>query len=132
MRSSGSAPPSKVQRAVSFALCKPLSLDAHRQFRCLATECTFRYSLLGTAQRQKGTTGANFWVPATDKVELNVQSAQARVDFACMLLLIQVARGQREPGAPEAAAGCALCGTLIFIPIAIIVLNIALLIWVAR
>ena len=33
---------------------------------------------------------------------------------------------------PSAAAGCALCGSLIFIPIAIFVLNIALLVWVAR
>lgn len=30
------------------------------------------------------------------------------------------------------AAGCALCGSLIFIPIALFALNIALLIWVAR
>jgi uncharacterized membrane protein YhaH (DUF805 family) len=39
---------------------------------------------------------------------------------------------QNEPNAPAAAAGCALCGTLIFIPVAIVVLNIALLVWVAR
>ena len=31
-----------------------------------------------------------------------------------------------------AAGGCAICSTIIFIPIAIIVLNIALLVWVAR
>ena len=30
------------------------------------------------------------------------------------------------------AAGCALCGSLMFIPIAIIILNIAMLVWVAR
>jgi len=30
------------------------------------------------------------------------------------------------------AVGCALCGSLIFIPIGIIVLDIALLVWVAR
>jgi hypothetical protein len=34
----------------------------------------------------------------------------------------------REPN----AVGCALCGSLIFIPIGVIVLNIALLVWVAR
>lgn len=36
---------------------------------------------------------------------------------------------QRERGS---AAGCALCGSLMFIPIAIIVLDIAMLVWVAR
>jgi len=50
----------------------------------------------------------------------------------CAAVCAGVARAQREPGAPEAAAGCAVCGTLIFIPIAILVLNIALLVWVAR
>jgi Phospholipase_D-nuclease N-terminal len=35
---------------------------------------------------------------------------------------------EREPN----ALGCALCGSLIFIPIGIIVLDIALLVWVAR
>ena len=39
---------------------------------------------------------------------------------------------QREPNPAAGAAGCALCGSLIFIPIAIIALNIALLVWVAR
>jgi len=39
---------------------------------------------------------------------------------------------QRDPGAAGSAAGCALCGSLIFIPIAFVVLNIALLVWVAR
>lgn len=39
---------------------------------------------------------------------------------------------QREPNPVAGAAGCALCGSLMFIPIAIIILNIALLIWVAR
>jgi len=34
----------------------------------------------------------------------------------------------REPN----AVGCALCGSLIFIPSGVIVLNIALLVWVAR
>jgi uncharacterized membrane protein YhaH (DUF805 family) len=39
---------------------------------------------------------------------------------------------QNEPNGAAAGAGCALCGSLIFIPIAIFVLNIALLVWVAR
>jgi hypothetical protein len=34
----------------------------------------------------------------------------------------------REPN----AVGCVLCGSLIFIPIGVIVLNTALLVWVAR
>lgn len=37
-----------------------------------------------------------------------------------------------EPNAAAATAGCALCGSLIFVPIAIFALNIALLIWVAK
>jgi len=39
---------------------------------------------------------------------------------------------QREPNPAAGAAGCALCGSLMFIPIALIVLNVALLVWVAR
>lgn len=40
---------------------------------------------------------------------------------------------QNQSGDGLAATGCAaLCGTLIFIPIAIFILNIALLVWVAR
>ena len=39
---------------------------------------------------------------------------------------------QREPNPVAGAAGCALCGSLMFIPIAFIVLNVALLVWVAR
>lgn len=42
----------------------------------------------------------------------------------------------REPGGPESCAGCGACGGLgivmILIPLAIIALNIALLVWVAR
>ncbi len=47
--------------------------------------------------------------------------------FASPLLL-----AQRYRSGPGGAAGCALCGSLIFIPIAIVILNIALLVWVAR
>jgi uncharacterized membrane protein YhaH (DUF805 family) len=47
-----------------------------------------------------------------------------------------LAQNQREPGAPETCAGCGVCGgsmvVIVLIPIAILVLNIALLIWVAR
>lgn len=35
-------------------------------------------------------------------------------------------------GAAGSAAACGVCGTFIFIPIAVIALNIALLVWVAR
>lgn len=50
------------------------------------------------------------------------------------LLLVSTAvwAQRNEPSGAAAATGCALCGTLIFIPIAIFVLNIALLVWVAR
>ncbi len=47
-----------------------------------------------------------------------------------MLLLASGAQAQRD--AAGAACGTALCGSLIFIPILILVLNIALLVWVAR
>jgi uncharacterized membrane protein YhaH (DUF805 family) len=41
--------------------------------------------------------------------------------------------GQNNGGDPASgAAGCACCGTFIFIPIILFVLNIALLVWVAR
>lgn len=46
------------------------------------------------------------------------------------------AQNRGEPGAPETCAGCGVCGgsmvVMVLIPIAILVLNIALLIWVAR
>jgi uncharacterized membrane protein YhaH (DUF805 family) len=48
------------------------------------------------------------------------------------LLASQVAWAQRGSDPASAAGGCAVCSTLIFIPIAIIALNIALLVWVAR
>ena len=48
------------------------------------------------------------------------------------LVLFSPLLAQQGPRPGETAAGCALCGTLIFIPIAVVVLNIALLIWVAR
>src|SRR5260221_13376180 len=47
------------------------------------------------------------------------------------LALSPLLLAQRDDPAAT-AAGCALCGTFIFIPIILIVLNIALLIWVAR
>ena len=51
-----------------------------------------------------------------------------------ILLLTQVAWVQNQPESNDAAAaaGCAACGVLIFIPIAIFILDIALLVWVAR
>jgi len=49
-----------------------------------------------------------------------------------LLMLSTAVWAQSEPNPGSGAAGCALCGSLIFIPIAIIVLDIALLIWVAR
>ena len=49
------------------------------------------------------------------------------------LLLASGAEGQRDvDGAAGAACGTVFCGSLIFIPILILVLNIALLVWVAR
>jgi len=59
------------------------------------------------------------------------QSAQI---FLGLLLLISTALAQRqdEPNPCAAAAGCGVCGSVFVVPIVIIALNIALLIWVAR
>ena len=58
---------------------------------------------------------------------------QKRLLFAGILFLLPAEMlAQRGGSAAGAAAGCALCGSLIFIPITIFVLNIALLVWVAR
>lgn len=47
-----------------------------------------------------------------------------------------LAQNRGEPGAPETCAGCGVCGgsmvVMILIPIVIIVINVALLVWVAR
>jgi ribosomal protein S27E len=51
--------------------------------------------------------------------------------FASLLAFSPLLLAQRDDPA-SAAAGCALCGTFIFIPIVILVLNIALLVWVAK
>ena len=52
--------------------------------------------------------------------------------LATAVLLAPASWAQSDSNGPAAAAGCALCGSLIFIPIALIALNIALLVWVAR
>lgn len=52
--------------------------------------------------------------------------------LASILLPTAALLGQQEPNPVRGAAGCAFCGTLMFIPIAFIVLNVALLVWVAR
>lgn len=64
----------------------------------------------------------------------------ASVLFLALLQAISVqsaTAGQpRQPSDAEAAAGCAACGAcggmMIIVPLAILVLNIALLVWVAR
>jgi len=49
---------------------------------------------------------------------------------AVALLATAFARNSDDPAG--AAAGCAVCSTFLLIPVVIFVLNIALLIWVAR
>jgi uncharacterized membrane protein YhaH (DUF805 family) len=49
-----------------------------------------------------------------------------------LLVVSPAVWAQSQPNPDAGAAGCALCGSLLFIPIAIIVLNVALLVWVAR
>lgn len=50
------------------------------------------------------------------------------------LLLASVALAQtsRNGSEPAAAAGCAVCGSILMIPIVLFALNLALLVWVAR
>lgn len=51
---------------------------------------------------------------------------------ALFLIVGQVALAQNTNNAADGAAGCAVCSTFLFIPIVLVVLNIALLVWVAR
>ena len=50
--------------------------------------------------------------------------------FVVLIPTVVFASGLSNPGDGAAACGC--CGTFIFIPIAFLVLSIALLVWVAR
>jgi uncharacterized membrane protein YhaH (DUF805 family) len=60
-------------------------------------------------------------------------SGLQRLAFSTMLVLTaHIAIAQQRPSNPSDAAGCAACGGLLFFIIALFVLNIALLIWVAR
>jgi phospholipase D-like protein len=43
-----------------------------------------------------------------------------------------IAQTSDDSGPAAAAGGCALCGSLLMIPVLIFALNIALLVWVAR
>lgn len=49
-----------------------------------------------------------------------------------LLLINSVVFAQRDPDPCASAAGCGVCSSFIAIPIVIFVLNIALLVWVAR
>jgi hypothetical protein len=53
-----------------------------------------------------------------------------RLSFALGLFTPVAGLAQNNSGNP--AAGCACCGTFFFIPIAFLVLSVALLVWVAR
>lgn len=52
----------------------------------------------------------------------------------CSIPLLAFAQdsGDAAAGAASGLAGCGCCGTFIAIPITVVVLNIALLVWVAR
>lgn len=56
--------------------------------------------------------------------------------FSMLLILTSPVLAQRAGEEAEACAGCGICGgsviVLILIPVAILALNIALLVWVAR
>jgi len=56
-----------------------------------------------------------------------------RVFSIAVLLTPLVCLAQNDSGDPASTlAGCGCCGTFIFIPIALLALSIALLVWVAR
>lgn len=60
-------------------------------------------------------------------------SKRLRLASLCVLSLASTCLAQRRPhDAVNGLAGCGCCGTFIFIPIALSVLSIALLVWVAR
>ena len=48
------------------------------------------------------------------------------------LLSALMLRAQQQPDPVAAAGGCALCSSILMIPVVLFVLNIALLVWVAR
>lgn len=52
--------------------------------------------------------------------------------WALAFMLLLASSAQAHLDAAGAACGTALCGSLLFIPILILALNIALLVWVAR
>ena len=51
---------------------------------------------------------------------------------ALLLVYSSALFAQNQENPLAAAAGCGVCSSLLFIPIALIALNIALLVWVAR
>ena len=51
---------------------------------------------------------------------------------AALLVAAPLILAQQEPNPAAAAGGCALCSSILLIPIILFVLDIALLIWVAR
>jgi len=56
----------------------------------------------------------------------------AAVSALLILLQLLSSASAQEVGDKEAAGACAACGGLIFMLIAILVINIAILVWVAR
>jgi uncharacterized membrane protein YhaH (DUF805 family) len=52
--------------------------------------------------------------------------------IAGLSVLLRPALAQSSSDAASGVAGCAMCSTFLAVPIVIIVLNIALLVWVAR
>jgi small-conductance mechanosensitive channel len=64
-----------------------------------------------------------------------VRAAQFALRWAQFSLVfggVLLAQRSRDADSAAAAAGCALCSTILMIPLVLFVLNIALLIWVAR
>ncbi len=59
-------------------------------------------------------------------------SRLVRLPLGILLLANLLFAQNNRPDAAAGAAGCALCSTFLFIPVGIFILNILLLIWVAK
>ena len=63
---------------------------------------------------------------------MQVRSLRAWATCACAFLCATVAWGQNNDNGAAGCAACGGCGVFIFVIVALVVLNVALLVWVAR
>src|SRR5258707_2244929 len=63
---------------------------------------------------------------------MQIRSKSVPCTIATLSVLLRPALAQSGSDAASGVAGCAMCSTFLAIPVIIFVLNIALLVWVAR